>query len=114
MSFASTYLNDGRPVIAPNQTFFVGKGHRDVVGTVKASDPDPDDTLRDWQIKGGSGAYKFSIDGESGEITVADEREIDFTHPATYDLVVMVGDGKLPSHDQVVRIIVSRKHSDRR
>jgi hypothetical protein len=105
MVFASRYLNDGRPVIAPNQVFTLGNGHRHVVGTVKASDPDAGDTLEDWQIKGGSGAYRFSINSVTGEISVADDRALDFDHAASYDLVVMVGDGKLPSHDEVVRIV---------
>ena len=109
MIFASTYLNDGRPVIAANQTFVLGEGHRRNIGKVQASDPDPGDRLGDWQIKGGSGAYRFAINSTSGEITVVDERAIDFAHTASYDLVVMVGDGKLPSHDQVVRIVVPRK-----
>jgi hypothetical protein len=107
MMFASRYLNDGRPMIAPNQTFSLRQGHHGVVGTVKASDPDPGDTLRDWQIKGGSGAYKFAIDSTSGEITVADDHALDFSD-STYDLIISVGDGKLPSHDQSVTIIVPR------
>jgi hypothetical protein len=108
MQFASRYLNDGRPVIAPNQTFTVYK-KQGVVGTVKASDPDPGDTLNDWQIKGGSGAYKFSIDTASGDISIADKDAVDFKDDASYDLIVMVGDGKLPSHDQVVTINLPRK-----
>jgi hypothetical protein len=74
-----------------------------------ASDPDPGDKASDWQIKGGSGAYKFAINSASGEITVADERALDFAHHSSYDLVVMAGDGKLPSHNQVVRILVPRR-----
>jgi hypothetical protein len=106
LMFASRYLNDGRPVIAAKQTFTLRHGHHGVVGTVKASDSDPGDRLSDWQIKGGSGAYKFTIDRVSGEIRVADEDDIDSHHGASYDLIVMVGDGKLPSHDQIVTITI--------
>jgi hypothetical protein len=109
MVFASAYLNDGRPVIAANQTFVLGAGHRRSVGKVQASDPDPGDRLGDWQIKGGSGTYRFAINSTSGELTVVDERAIDFAHTRSYEVVVMVGDGKLPSHDQTVHIVVPRK-----
>ena len=111
MIFASRYLNDGRPVIAPNQVFTLENGHHPAIGKVKAADPDAGDTLQDWQIKGGSGAYKFAINSVTGEISVADERALDFSHDKSYDLVVMVGDGKLPSHDEVVRIVVRGKHN---
>ena len=111
MQFASRYLNDGRPEIAPGQTFVLGTGVANVVGMVRASDPDPGDqfALGDWQIKGGTGAYKFSIDSASGQIKVADASSIDFKNTPSYSMIVMVGDGKLPSHDAVVTITIPDK-----
>lgn len=108
MQFASRYLNDGRPVIAPNQTFVLSFGNLWSIGTVKASDPDPGDKLTNWQIKGGTGAYRFAINSATGEITIADPFAIDFFHGASYTLTLMVSDGKLPSHDQNVTIIVPK------
>jgi hypothetical protein len=108
MQFASRYLNDGRPVIAAGQTFVLGRGLLNTVGYVSASDPDAD-VLGDWQIKGGSGAYKFAIDSASGRITIADPSAIDFSGTSSYDLTVMVGDGKLPSHDATVTITIPAK-----
>lgn len=104
MAFASRYLNDGRPVIEPGQTFVLGTGRARVVGTVQASDPDVGDTLSDWQIKGGTGAYKFSIDSASGVIRIANLFDSDFFTRSSYTLTLMVGDGKLPSHDETVTI----------
>lgn len=109
MMFASRYLNDARPVIEPKQTFVLGREGVNVVGTVQASDFDSSDTLDDWQIKGGSGAYKFAIDSSSGQISIADASAIDFAGTSSYDLTVMVGDGKLPSRDQVVTITIPEK-----
>jgi hypothetical protein len=108
MQFASRYLNDGRPQIAPSQSFVLGAGVQNVVGTVQASDPDAE-PLSGWQIKGGSGAYKFSIDSATGQIAIADAASIDFAHASSYELKVMVGDGKLPSHDAVVTITIPEK-----
>ncbi|MBV9265350.1 MAG: cadherin repeat domain-containing protein [Acidobacteriaceae bacterium] len=103
MAFASRYLNDGRPVIAPDQTFVLDSR---VLGRVKASDSDMDDTLKDWQIKGGTGAYKFSIHSATGAIRIADPEAIDFANTPSYTLILMVSDGKLPSHDQTVTITI--------
>ena len=79
MLFASRYLNDGRPVIAPSQSFTLTESeserdqdreggsqgtrgrdddHGRVIDKVVATDPDGD-TLRNWQIKGGT-AHIFS------------------------------------------------------
>jgi len=108
MQFASRYLNDGRPVVAASQAFTLGMGPANVVATVQASDPDSD-PLGSWQIKGGSGAYKFAIDSATGQITIADASSIDFAHTPSYELTVMVGDGRLPSHDAVVTIDIPDK-----
>lgn len=109
MAFASRYLNDGRPVIPSGQTFVLGMDVANRVGKVQASDPDPGDVLAGWQIKGGSGAYKFAIDNASGVITIANPFAIDFVHTPSYTLTVMVGDGKLPSHDATVTITIPDK-----
>jgi hypothetical protein len=108
MLFASRYLNDARPAVASGQSFVLGAGHANVVGTVQAADADGD-RLEQWQIKGGSGAYKFAIDSATGLVTIADASALDFAPGTTYDLTVMVGDGKLPSHDATVTITVPQK-----
>jgi len=107
--FASRYLNDSRPVITPSQSFTVGVGPANVVGNVAGSDADSGDVLNNWQIKGGTGVYKFGIDSATGQIRIADALSIDFVNTPSYTLTLMVGDGKLPSHDEVVTITMPEK-----
>lgn len=107
--FAARYLNDNRPVIAPGQSFALGEASNNVVGTVAATDPDEGDELQSWQIKGGSGAYLFTIDDETGEIRIAKPELLDFAGGRSYTLELMVGDGKRPSFDAEVTITIPRK-----
>jgi hypothetical protein len=104
-TFAARYLNDHRPAIAPYQRFKLGEDFVNVVGKVRATDADTNDSVGDWQIKAGSGAALFDINAESGEITIADAAGIDFSK-AFYTLTVIAGDGNLPSHDAEVTIKV--------
>ncbi|HWR13373.1 MAG TPA: hypothetical protein VN577_00990 [Terriglobales bacterium] len=107
--FANRYFKDARPVVTADQSFVLGNGPMNVVGTVAATDADAGDTLKNWQVKGGSGAYTFVIDSDSGQITIANASAIDFFSTPSYSLTVMVGDGKLPSHDQTVTIAIPTK-----
>ena len=102
--FAARYLNDSRPVVAPGQTFVLGEGPAGVVGTVNATDEDSGDALGSWQIKGGDGAGVFALAADSGELTIKQPHRIDFHRRSAYRLTLMVGDGKLPSHDEEVSI----------
>lgn len=109
VTFASKYLNDVRPVIAPGQSFKLSLdrpgGIIGAIGTVKGT-PGGGGALRDWQIKGGSGAYIFAIDPESGTLSLADRSKLD-PHVSTYSLTLMASDGILPAHDQTVTIKVA-------
>jgi hypothetical protein len=107
--FAARYLNDNRPVITPEQSFVLGQAPVNQVGTVAGTDADAADSLSGWQIKGGTGAYKFSINPANGLITIADPLALDFVNRPTYTLIVMTGDGKLPSHDETVTISIPAK-----
>lgn len=106
--WAARYLLDGRPVITPGQSFVLGTGVANIVGAVAGSDPDGD-ALVNWQVKGGTGAYKFGILPETGQITVADAAAIDYVSTSSYILTLMVGDGRLPSHDETVTITIPNK-----
>jgi hypothetical protein len=109
VTFASKYLNDVRPVITAGQTFKLGDSWSGDVGQVKGT-RGGGGALEDWQIKGGSGAYVFSIDRSTGEIKLAEPFKLDpRTH--SYTLVLMASDGILPSHDQTVTITVPSGHS---
>jgi hypothetical protein len=61
-----------------------------VVGTVAGTDPG-DDTLT-YSISGGSGATAFAINPNTGEITVADARQLDFETTPSFTLEVTVTD----------------------
>lgn len=106
--WAARYLLDGRPVIAPGQSFVLGTGVANIVAAVAASDPDGD-ALVSWQVKGGTGAYKFSILPGTGQIIVVDAAAIDYVNTPSYTLTLMVGDGRLPSHDETVTITIPNK-----
>lgn len=101
--FASRYLNDQRPVVS-SQSFSLGAGSVNVVGTVHGTDADTADTLRAWQIKGGDGVGIFHIDPTTGDLTVPNPALLDTTRTTPYTLTVMTGDGKLMSHDATVTI----------
>jgi hypothetical protein len=105
---AARHLNDSRPVVRPPQPFTLGEGPANVVGELQATDADGE-APGNWQIKGGGGAYKFAIDPQSGQITIADAAAIDYMNVDSYTLIVMVSDGKLPSKDEVVTINIPTK-----
>ncbi len=102
VQFASKYLNDVRPVIKPGQTFKVFADLFGPIGYVKGT-PGGGGALQNWQIKGGTGAYIFSIDRNNGAISVADPTKLNL-FAKSYTLVLMVSDGILPSHDEMVTI----------
>jgi hypothetical protein len=102
--FAARFLNDKRPVVAPGQTFKLPDLPATVVGTVQATDGDGE-ALSNWQVTGGSGAYKFQIDRLTGAVSVPDPLALD-VNGRSYDLRVIVSDGKLASHHTTVTIEV--------
>jgi hypothetical protein len=101
VTFASKYLNDVRPVITTGQSFAMPPSSA-TVGTVLGT-PGGGGSLRNWQIKGGSGANIFDIDPNSGTITIADRTQLNGSN-SSYTLTLMASDGTLPSHDTVVTI----------
>jgi hypothetical protein len=86
----------------------LGAGPANEVGAAQAADADGD-SLGSWQIKGGDGAYKFAINPQTGLITITDAAAIDFANVDSYNLIVFVGDGNLPSKDEVVTINIPNK-----
>ena len=94
-----------KPVIDPSQSFTINDQvqSNDPVGVVTGSDPDQDE-LQDWQIVGGSGVGKFSVDASSGELSVTDRSSLDFENTTSYTLEVTVSDGKETSDGEMVVI----------
>jgi len=106
--WGARYMNDVRPVIAPGQSFTLGDAPAGTAGNVSATDPDSD-PLQSWQVKGGTGAYKFTVAPDTGEIEIADLKGVDLLKASSYTLVLITGDGKLPSHDETVTITVPNR-----
>ena len=109
--FAARYLNDNRPVIAAGQSFAIDGGLFDTIAKVAASDPDVDDTVGSFQLKGGDGVKLFKIDPATGAISLSKWYRIDWANATQYSLTVMAGDGKRPSFDADVTITIPDKLS---
>jgi len=71
-----------------------------VVGTVLATDVDSD-RLGNWQIVGGSGVGRFTIDPGTGQVRVTRDHPVRQRH---FTLRVVVDDRKLTSRPEVVTI----------
>jgi len=102
--FASRFLKDNRPVVTAGQTFTLPDLPATLVGSLQATDADGE-ALGSWQVTGGAGAYKFQLDRDTGAITIHDRRALDVS-TTSYDLSVIVSDGKLASKRQTVTIQV--------
>ncbi len=74
------------------------------LGQITATDPDRGDLLRNWQIKGGTGAGLFAIDRDTGRLTVADSARVSAAPRRRYSLIVTVSDGRITSSDALVTI----------
>ena len=91
------YVRGIAPVIAPGQSFALGDGVANSVGTVAADDwasqiGRPNLRTFDWRVTGGTGAQIFAIESSTGEISVANPLLLD-PQAAEYSLKVRVSDG---------------------
>jgi hypothetical protein len=88
-------LNDNKPV-AEDAVFNVDENvpNWTVIGKVNASDADGD-TLR-YQIVSGNEDGAFTINASTGEITVADSRQLDYERNKSYQLRVQALDTEAP------------------
>ncbi|MCP4348480.1 MAG: PKD domain-containing protein, partial [Desulfobacterales bacterium] len=86
-------LSEFAPV-AEDQTFTVDENSADgtPVGTVAATDDDPEDTLA-FSITAGNTDNAFEISTDTGEITVKDGTRLDYENISDYSLTVEVSDG---------------------
>jgi len=105
MELTARHFTDNRPVVTPGQRFRLGEGRPNTVGTARATDADGD-PLGNWQITGGTGVGRFTIDAGTGEIRIGNARHIDFTHTRNYTLSVVVDDRRLTSAGETVTIEV--------
>ncbi len=89
--------NVNEPPVVVASTFVVSEAAEpgDDIGAITASDPDGDQTLQ-YGIIGGSGAEKFSINPETGVLTVRENADLDFETDREFTLLVSVSDNGSP------------------
>ena len=104
-----TDANDTAPVVTPSQSFNVSEaaGNGVSVGTVAATDADTTGSLTGWTIVSGNGDGVFQINSSTGEITIADNTNLDREVTGSYVLGVQVGDGVNTSATETVAITVT-------
>lgn len=100
--------NPNAPVIDPGQSLVVAESAANgtVVGTVTATDSDAGTVLGDWAITGGNSDGIFAIDVSSGQLTIADNTNLDFETRAVYNLQLRVSDGRNTSVPETISIVV--------
>jgi hypothetical protein len=101
------------PVIGSGQTFMVDENAAGgtFVGTVLASDPDPNQRLT-YSIIGGNTSDAFFIDSTTGAIAVQNGSALDFEANPTFDLIVKATDNGNPtlSTSETVTIQLLNRH----
>ncbi len=104
-----TDANDTAPVITASQSFNVSEaaGNGASVGTVAATDADTTGSLTGWTIVSGNGDGVFQINSSTGEITIADDTNLDRETTGSYVLGIQVGDGENTSATETVAITVT-------
>ena len=108
IAIAITDENDVAPVITTSQAFSVNElaANATSLGTVLASDLDTVGTLQGWTITAGNSDGVFVIDSNSGEITIADNSNLDYESTNNYTLTLTVSDGINTSLTETVSIVV--------
>jgi hypothetical protein len=89
----STTTNQAPTIIAETYSLAENSANGTVLGTIEASDPDGD-TLT-YVVVNGNDAEAFSLNIESGELTVSTSSVLDFEITPTYSLSIEVSDGAL-------------------
>jgi len=100
--------NDNAPIITPGQTFSVRENSANGtnVGTAVATDADTVGSLTGWTLTGGNTDGIFAINSATGEITIADNTNLDYETTPSYTLTLTVSDGVNTSAPQTVTITI--------
>ena len=108
-SIAVSDVNDNAPVITGAQSFNVSESaaNSTSLGTAAATDVDTGTTLQDWAITGGNSDNIFVINASTGEITVANNTNLDFDTTSSYTLSLTVSDGTNTSAVGMVTINIT-------
>jgi hypothetical protein len=102
-------LNDNTPVITTSQSFSIDEdaANNTTVGSVAATDGDAGTTLSSWTITGGNGDGIFTLNSSSGEITVADNTNMDYETTPSYSISITVSDGANTSSSATVTVNIN-------
>ncbi len=87
--------DDESPVITPLQQFAIDEDATNmaIVGTVIATDTDAGTTFNNWIINSGNTEGIFSINPNSGQLSIVDNTNLDRESTASYTLSISVSDG---------------------
>ncbi|MFB9862481.1 glucuronyl esterase domain-containing protein [Rufibacter immobilis] len=108
-----TNTNDNAPVVSSGVSFSFHDATCNVLGSITASDADDTNepgftTFQNWQIVGGTGAGKFTIDSQTGVVSIGTLSHRDLNQ-SSYTLSVVVSDGLHTSSPQTVTITLPAK-----
>ena len=94
-------------------TILEHSGAGSVVGTVAARNDHGTAPLT-WSIDSGNESGAFSLDAETGTLSVADPAALDFEalslrwdDPATYELFITISDGSGSGMDEAIRVVIT-------
>ncbi|MGQ1946264.1 cadherin domain-containing protein [Geofilum sp. OHC36d9] len=109
VSINVTDINEATPVITASQSFSVDEdaANASSVGTVLATDADAGTSFSAWTITAGNEAAVFAINASTGEITVADNTNLDYETTTSYTLTLTVSDGVNTSAAETVSVNVT-------
>lgn len=103
------------PVITPAQVFTVSEdaANGSPVGSVAATDPDEGNVIQQWKITGGTGASVFTINKNTGEVTVLNDSLLDFESATrSYTLTLTASDGYFTSTEETVTVNISNANDN--
>jgi gliding motility-associated-like protein len=102
-----TDVNDNAPVVTA-ATFSLSDdasiGHQ--IGFIAATDADENPSFTNWLITGGNDDEVFALNSLTGELTVADNSNLDFDQTPSYSLMITVSDGTFISAAQTISITI--------
>ncbi|MFA9371737.1 MAG: cadherin domain-containing protein [Labilibaculum antarcticum] len=97
------------PIVTASQTFSVNENAANTTsaGAVMVNDQDAGTTFSSWTIVSGNEDVVFAINAATGELTIADNTNLDFETTETYALGITVSDGENTSLVETVSITVN-------
>jgi hypothetical protein len=107
-------LNDNTPIITSNQSFQLSETSENnkLIGSIKATDSDAGTNFSNWTIVAGFESGIFKINKNTGDLTVANNTNLDFETTKNYNLTLSVSDGKNTSSLENITISIVDKNDE--